>query len=106
MSGIVAPRISRFWPFEHLGTASNHGTKLGTQRMKTPFWLGLTCVVLGLLAFLVPIPHTEKQTFQTGSISMGISRTQQQRLPPAVGAILIVGGLALMIAGSRERARR
>lgn len=71
--------------------------------MKTPFWLGLICAVLGLLAFLVPIPHTEKQTLQAGSISLGVSRTEQRPLPPVVGGILIVGGLGLMIVGSRER---
>ena len=73
------------------------------NNLKTFFWLGLVSVVLGLLSFLVPIPHTEKQTFQAGSVSLGVSRTEQRHLPPAVGGILIIGGLGLMIVGSRER---
>jgi len=70
---------------------------------KTFFWLGLVCVVLGLLSFLVPTPHTEKQTFEAGSVSLGVSRTEQRHLPLAVGGILVIGGLGLMIVGSRER---
>jgi hypothetical protein len=71
--------------------------------MKTLFWFGLAVVVLGLLSFLIPITHTERQTFQTGGIGIGMSQTEQRRLPAAVGAILIVGGLSMMVGGCRNK---
>jgi hypothetical protein len=70
--------------------------------MKSLFWIGLVSVVLGLLAFVVDVPRTQKQTFQADGVRLGISRTEERKLPAAVGGTLIVGGLALMIAGSRE----
>jgi hypothetical protein len=70
--------------------------------MKTLFLLGIVCDVLGLLCFLVPIPHTDSRTLRAGSVSVGVSRTETKHLPPAVGSILIVAGLGLMIAGSRK----
>ena len=71
--------------------------------MKTLFWVGLASVVLGLLCFLVDVPHTERQTFQADGIRLGVSRTEEHKLPAPVGGTLIVVGLALMVVGSRER---
>ena len=71
--------------------------------MKSLFWIGLVSVVLGLLSFVVDVPRTQKQTFQADGVRLGVSRTEERKLPAAVGGTLIVGGLALMIAGSRER---
>jgi hypothetical protein len=70
--------------------------------MKSLFWIGLVCVVLGLLSFVVDVPRTQKQTFQADGVRLGVSRTEERKLPAVVGGTLIVGGLALMIAGSRE----
>jgi hypothetical protein len=71
--------------------------------MKTLFWFGLAVVVLGLLSFVMPITHTERQTFQTGGIGIGMSQTEQRPLPAAVGAILVVGGLSMMVGGCRNK---
>ena len=73
--------------------------------MKSLFWVGLVCVVLGLLSLLIDVPHTQKQTFQADGVSLRVSRTEEHKLPSAVGGTLIIGGLVLMIAGSRERKR-
>ena len=70
--------------------------------MKSLFWIGLVSVVLGVLSFVVDVPRTQKQTFQADGIRLGVSRTEERKLPSALGGTLIVGGLALMIAGSRE----
>jgi hypothetical protein len=58
--------------------------------------------VLGVLSFVVDVPRTQKQTFQADGVRLGVSRTEERKLPSALGGTLIVGGLALMIAGSRE----
>jgi len=70
---------------------------------KTLFLIGIICVALGLLAFVVKIPHAEQEQFQSGSITLGVSRTEPRRFPVGVGGTLIIGGFALMITGCRER---
>lgn len=70
--------------------------------MKTLFWIGLVCVVFGVLSFIIDVPHTQKQTFEADGIRLGVSRTEERKLPAAVGGTLIVGGFALMIVGCRE----
>ena len=72
--------------------------------MKTLFWYGLVCVVLGLVSFLILVPHSSPQRFQTGGIGVGSSQWAERRpMPGAIGSILIVGGLSLMVGGCRER---
>lgn len=73
--------------------------------MKTLFWFGLVCVVLGLLSFLVIVPHTPSQTFQSGGIGINSSQTDHRPLPIAVGSILILGGFSIMIGGCRTKAK-
>jgi hypothetical protein len=72
--------------------------------MKTLFWYGLVCVVLGLVSFLILVPHSSPQRFQTGGIGVGSSQWVDRRpMPGAIGSILIVGGLSMMVGGCRER---
>jgi len=73
--------------------------------MKTLFWFGLVCVVLGLLSFLVIIPHTRSETFQTGGIGINSSQTDRRPMPAAVGSILILGGLSIMVGGCRTKVK-
>jgi len=71
--------------------------------MKTLFFLGIICVALGLLSFLVKIPHAQQEQFQSNRIVMGESRTEPRRFPVGVGGTLIIGGFALMVTGCRQR---
>lgn len=72
--------------------------------MKTLFCYGLACVVLGLVSFLILVPHSSPQRFQTGGIGVSSSQWIDRRpMPGAIGSILIVGGLSMMIVGCRER---
>ena len=70
---------------------------------KTLFLIGIICVALGLLSFVVKIPHAQQEQFQSDSITLGVSRTEPRRFPIGVGGTFIVGGLALMVVGCRER---
>jgi hypothetical protein len=71
--------------------------------MKTLFVYGLLCVVLGLVSFLVLVPHASPQRFQTGGIGVGSAPWAERRpMPAAIGSILIVGGLSMMVGGCRE----
>jgi len=60
-------------------------------------------LVLGLLAFVVPIPHREDHSLKVGDAKIGIETSHSEKLPPAVGGVLLVGGvLALVLAARRN----
>jgi hypothetical protein len=71
--------------------------------MRTLLILGLLLLVLGIASLFVPIPHRERHGIDAGPISVGVTTTQRERVHPAVSAILIAGGVVLMIAGSRRK---
>ena len=73
--------------------------------MKTLFWWGLVCVVLGILSLFITFPHAQPQAFQSGGIKLGGSQVQQRPMPGLLGGILIAGGFGIMVAGCRERGR-
>ncbi len=72
--------------------------------MRTLFVVGLILLILGIASLFVPIPHRERHGIDAGPISIGVTTTQKERVPPAVSGILIAGGVVLMIAGARKRA--
>jgi hypothetical protein len=59
-------------------------------------------VILGIASFLVALPQREEHGVKVGGASVGIETTSKQKLPPYVGAILIAGGLAMMLAGGKS----
>ncbi len=71
--------------------------------MKALFWIGTVLMVLGIASFFVPIPHTEREEFKAGGLSMGIETKHQEMVSPIVSGALILGGAGLMIAGKRGR---
>lgn len=72
--------------------------------MKPVSWIGLISLVLGILAFLVPVPRKETHSMKVGDASFGITTKSSEKLPPAVGGTLCgVGGLLLVIGSRRER---
>jgi hypothetical protein len=40
--------------------------------------------------------------FNAGPLSVGVTTTERERVHPGISAVLIVGGVALMIAGGRK----
>jgi hypothetical protein len=72
--------------------------------MKALIVIGLLVLVLGILSFFVPVPHTEHHGMDAGDIHVGVNTHHDELLPPYVGVGLIVVGGGLMIAGGRRRA--
>jgi len=70
--------------------------------MKALFVVGLIILVLGILSFFVPVPHTEHHGLDAGAVHVGVNTHHDEMLPPYVGVILIVVGGGLMVA-SRSR---
>ena len=66
--------------------------------------VGLVVLILGILAFVVPIPTSETHGAKIGDASVGITTHHNEKLSPAVGGVLCVAGAVLLIAGSRKSA--
>jgi hypothetical protein len=66
--------------------------------------IGLIVLVLGILAFVVPVPMSNTHEAKVGDASIGITTHHSQKLSPAVGGVLCAAGAVLLIAGSRKSA--
>jgi len=71
--------------------------------MRNLLVIGVILLVIGIASLFVPIPHRERHGVQAGPISVGVETTEHTRVHPAISAVLIGGGIALMIAGGRKR---
>ena len=67
--------------------------------MKTLFWIGLAVLILGIASLVVPVPHSEREGFRAGGVSVGVETHHAQVMSPLVSAVLIIGGLGTMVAG-------
>ena len=64
--------------------------------------VGVLLVVLGILAFIVPVPHHEKHGVSFGDAKISVQTENSERLPPAVGILLVAGGVVALIVGLRK----
>jgi hypothetical protein len=71
--------------------------------MKALFWLGLFAVIVGVALLFVPIPHTEKHGVKAGDISLGVETRTQEKLSPAISAVIVLAGVGLMIVAKGRR---
>jgi hypothetical protein len=71
--------------------------------MKGLLIAGLLLVVLGIASLAVPIPGSETEGIKIGDGNIGVQTTHSERVSPMISAVLIVGGIALAIAGMSTR---
>ncbi len=71
--------------------------------MKILLFAGLLLVVLGIASLVVPIPQTQTDRIKVGGANFGIQTSHSERVSPLISVILIGGGIALSIAGTRGR---
>jgi hypothetical protein len=71
--------------------------------MKIMLFAGLLLIVLGILSLFVPIPHSETEGIKVGNTSLGVQTSHSERVSPIISVVLIAGGIALSIAGSRAK---
>jgi hypothetical protein len=71
--------------------------------MKILLFAGLLMIALGIASLLVPIPRTETHGIKAGDVNIGVQTSHIERVSPVISAVLIVGGIALSIAGERTR---
>jgi len=67
--------------------------------LKALFGVGLVVLVLGILSFFIPVPHTEHHGISAGDVHLGVNTQHSDRVPPAVSVVLLVVGAGIMIAG-------
>ncbi len=72
--------------------------------MKTYTMLGIILIVVGIVAFAYQgITYTTREkVVDLGSLHMTAERTRTLPLPPIVGAIALVGGIVLVVTGSKK----
>ena len=64
--------------------------------------VGVVVLVLGIVSFFVPFPHSEHHGVSVGDAHVGVTTHDDQKVPPAVGILLVVVGAGLMIASKKS----
>lgn len=71
--------------------------------MKILFGVGLVVLILGIASFFIPFPHSENHGIKVGDASIGVQTEHSEKVSPAISGVMILGGVALMIAGGRSK---
>ena len=59
----------------------------------------MVLLILGVTSLLVPIPRNQRDGVKVGGVSIGIETRHDEKAPPVLSAVMILGGVGLMIAG-------
>jgi uncharacterized membrane protein len=70
--------------------------------MKALPLVGVLLLVLGILSFVVPVPTHENHGLKIGDAKISEQTENTEKLPPAVGIVLVAGGVVAMILGLRK----
>jgi hypothetical protein len=70
--------------------------------MKVLMVVGVAVLVLGIVSFFVPFPHSEHHGVNIGDAHVGITTHDDEKVSPIVSTVLIVAGAGLMIAGRKS----
>ncbi|MGD0280902.1 MAG: DUF3185 domain-containing protein [Dissulfurispiraceae bacterium] len=72
--------------------------------MKTYALIGVILIVIGIVAFgYQGITYTTRdKVVDIGPIQVTAEKTKTLPLPPIVGAVALVGGIALLVMGSKK----
>jgi hypothetical protein len=69
--------------------------------MRVVLWIGFVLVVLGITSLLLPVPHTARQGVSVGGLSLGVETRTEEKLSPAISAVIIGAGIVAMIVSRR-----
>ena len=72
--------------------------------MKTPMLIGIILIVIGIIALAYQgITYTTREkVVDIGPIQMSADKEKTIPLPPILGGIALVGGIVLVVAGSKK----
>jgi uncharacterized membrane protein len=71
--------------------------------MKALPLVGVLLLVLGVLSFVVPIPHRENHGVKIGDAKFSVETENSEKLPPAAGIVLLAGGVVALVVGLRKK---
>lgn len=66
--------------------------------------IGIILLVIGVLAFVIPLPSSHTRSAKVGDATIAITTLTSEKMSPAVGGVLCAAGVALLIAGTRKPA--
>ena len=72
--------------------------------MRAVLWIGVVVLVLGVASFFVAMPEKHREGIKIGDASLGVATPTSNKLPVYVSVILVVGGISMVLAGSRSKA--
>ena len=67
--------------------------------MKTIPLIGAVLLLLGVLSFVVPIPHKETHSLKIGDAKFGVQTEECERLPSAASITLVGAGMVVLVVG-------
>lgn len=70
--------------------------------MKVLPLLGVLLLILGALSFVIPVSHKENHGISIGDAKLSVQTENSEKLPPAVGIILLGGGILSLFIGLRK----
>ena len=70
--------------------------------MKTLAIVGVVLVLLGILSFVVPVPHQQDHSVKIGDSKVGIQTQTSEKVPVAASVALIGAGVVALALGSRK----
>ena len=70
--------------------------------MKTLSIIGAVLLLLGVLSFVVPLPHREEHSVKIGDAKLGVQTQSSERIPVAASIVIVAAGVVCLIAGSRK----
>jgi hypothetical protein len=70
--------------------------------MKALAIAGVVVLILGILSFFVPVPHSEHHGVSVGDAHIGVTTEHDEKTPPALSVVLVVVGAGLVIAGRKS----
>jgi hypothetical protein len=93
--------------YSHLVVSKRSSIKLKTERrseMKTNTLIAIILIAVGIVAFAYQgITYTSKEkVVDLGPVQVTAEKTRTFPLPPIVGGIALVGGIVLLLMGSKK----
>ena len=70
--------------------------------MKSLPLVGVVLLLLGVLSFVVPIPHRENHSVKIGDAKIGVQTESSEKLPTAASVVLLGAGVLVLFLGSRR----
>jgi hypothetical protein len=65
-------------------------------------WIGAAVLIMGILSLFVPIPQRERHGITVGDVSLRVVTQSDEKVPAALSAVMILGGLGALALGGRR----